>query len=103
MSISHVILTVESLDHSSNTGDSNSPADADDMLPVLQVVQQALERVMAGRTTLVIAHRLSTIQGADNIAVVQSGRVYESGTHAQLMRLENGAYQGLVRHQQQRN
>ncbi|KAK9861269.1 hypothetical protein WJX84_002505 [Apatococcus fuscideae] len=68
-----------------------------------QVVQQALERVMAGRTTLVIAHRLSTIQGADNIAVVQSGRVYEAGTHAQLMRIPNGAYAGLVRHQQQHN
>ncbi len=66
-----------------------------------QVVQQALERVMSGRTTLVIAHRLSTIQGANSIAVVQSGRVYEQGTHAQLMRLEGGAYASLVRHQQQ--
>lgn len=59
------------------------------------LVQQALERLMADRTTLVIAHRLSTIRNADLIAVVDKGRIIESGTHQQLMDL-NGAYRRLV-------
>ncbi len=48
-------------------------------------MQQALERAMRGRTTLVIAHRLSTIAHADRIVVFDAGRVIESGTHAELM------------------
>jgi subfamily B ATP-binding cassette protein MsbA len=50
-----------------------------------RLVQNAIERLMTGRTTLVIAHRLSTIRRADTIAVVDSGRVVESGTHEQLL------------------
>ena len=50
-----------------------------------RLVQQALERLMKGRTSLVIAHRLSTIERADRIVVVDAGRVVESGTHSELI------------------
>ncbi|EKX40649.1 hypothetical protein GUITHDRAFT_113183 [Guillardia theta CCMP2712] len=53
-----------------------------------KVVQQALDRAAHGRTTLVIAHRLSTIRDADQIAVVQLGRVVEIGQHAELLELD---------------
>ncbi|NUT15681.1 MAG: ATP-binding cassette domain-containing protein, partial [Cupriavidus sp.] len=59
-------------------------------------VQAALEELMKGRTTLVIAHRLSTIENADRIAVLDHGRVAETGTHAQLL-AANGLYAGLHR------
>lgn len=59
------------------------------------LVQEALERLMRNRTTLVIAHRLSTIAGADLICVMHEGRIVESGTHASLMEL-NGFYKRLV-------
>ena len=58
------------------------------------IVQQGLKRLLAGRTALVIAHRLSTIKGADNIVVLQAGRIIEQGTHAQLLQ-QNGAYASL--------
>lgn len=64
-----------------------------------QVVQEALERLMKNRTTLVIAHRLSTIRNADLIAVMNDGYIIESGTHEQLMN-KNGAYTRLVEMQQ---
>jgi subfamily B ATP-binding cassette protein MsbA len=48
-------------------------------------VRQALERLMEGRTTLVIAHRMTTIQDADQIAVLEGGRIAECGTHAELL------------------
>ena len=60
-----------------------------------KVVQEALETLMRGRTTLVIAHRLSTIQNAHKILVMESGRVVESGTHADLMRRPDGLYRHL--------
>jgi subfamily B ATP-binding cassette protein MsbA len=50
-----------------------------------RLVQQAITRAMAGRTTLVIAHRLSTIEHADRIVVMERGRIIEQGTHAQLV------------------
>jgi ATP-binding cassette, subfamily B, bacterial len=57
---------------------------------------EALERLMAGRTTFIIAHRLSTIRTADRIAVVKGGRVVELGTHAELL-ARGGAYARLHR------
>lgn len=59
-----------------------------------RVVQQALERLMQGRTTLVVAHRLTTIRNADIIYVLDHGRVVESGTHEQLME-KSGGYHAL--------
>ena len=58
-------------------------------------VQEALERLMQGRTTLVIAHRLSTIKGADEIVVLQGGCVVERGVHSELLQL-GGVYKKLV-------
>lgn len=66
-----------------------------------RLVQDALERLMVGRTTVVVAHCLSTIKNADTIAVVQQGKVVEQGSHDELMRIPFGAYASLVRHQQQ--
>lgn len=60
-----------------------------------QAVQAALEVLMAGRTTLVIAHRLATVQKADQVVVVDGGRVVESGTHESLLAHENGIYRHL--------
>ncbi|MEY3528736.1 MAG: hypothetical protein RLZZ549_1222, partial [Pseudomonadota bacterium] len=59
-------------------------------------VQEALDRLMAGRTTLVIAHRLSTIEHADRIAVLDHGEIVEYGSHQELM-AKNGLYAGLHR------
>ena len=58
------------------------------------LVQEALERLMAGRTTIVIAHRLTTVERADKIVVLDRGRVVEEGTHADLL-ARGGLYQRL--------
>ncbi|KAK4348483.1 hypothetical protein RND71_031238 [Anisodus tanguticus] len=66
-----------------------------------KLVQEALDRFMIGRTTLVIAHRLSTIRKADLVAVVQQGSVSEIGSHDELMsKGENGMYAKLIKMQE---
>lgn len=61
-----------------------------------RVVQDALDRVMVNRTTVVVAHRLTTIKGADVIAVVKNGVIAEKGRHDALMKITDGAYASLV-------
>jgi ATP-binding cassette subfamily B protein len=60
-----------------------------------RMVQQALERLEHGRTTLVIAHRLATVQHADRIVVMDRGALVAQGTHAELVR-QGGLYAGLA-------
>ncbi|EMS62269.1 ABC transporter B family member 4 [Triticum urartu] len=61
-----------------------------------RVVQEALDQVMVGRTTVVVAHRLSTVRGADIISVVKNGTIVEKGRHEELLRIKDGAYASLV-------
>jgi len=65
-----------------------------------RVVQEALDKATVGRTTIIIAHRLSTIQNADIIAVVQNGKIVETGSHESLVQDENSLYASLVHLQQ---
>lgn len=60
------------------------------------VIQHAIEKLIEKRTSIIIAHRLSTIQHADTILVLDKGKVLESGSHAELMKAENGFYRELV-------
>jgi ABC-type multidrug transport system fused ATPase/permease subunit len=62
------------------------------------VIQEALGRLIAGRTSVVIAHRLSTARNADQILMVQNGHIAERGTHAALLE-EDGLYADLYRRQ----
>jgi len=65
-----------------------------------KIVQEALDRVMVGRTTVVVAHRLSTVRNADIIAVVGGGKIIESGSHDELISNPDGAYSSLLRIQE---
>ncbi len=59
------------------------------------LIQNAINKLMQGRTAIVIAHRLSTIQNADKIIVLDHGEIKETGTHQELLRIENGYYRKL--------
>jgi ATP-binding cassette subfamily B protein len=63
------------------------------------LIQQAMERLMTGRTTLVIAHRLSTVKALDRLLVFDRGRIVEEGRHEVLVRKENGIYRRLFERQ----
>lgn len=60
-----------------------------------KLVQEALEKLMEGRTSIIIAHRLSTIRSADQILVLDQGKIAEKGTHQELINIENGIYKNL--------
>jgi subfamily B ATP-binding cassette protein MsbA len=62
-----------------------------------QLVQKALEYLMAGKTTLVIAHRLSTVEKADQILVIDQGKVVEAGTHDRLLSNPDSRYTHLYK------
>jgi ABC-type multidrug transport system fused ATPase/permease subunit len=64
-----------------------------------RVVQEAIDKLMVGRTSFVIAHRLSTIRNAHKIVVIDKGVVAETGTHDELMAIENGIYKHLSKMQ----
>lgn len=61
------------------------------------LVQEALEKLMEGRTTIIIAHRLSTIKKVDRILVIQDGALVETGSHTELTQLNNGIYSNLLK------
>ncbi|CAO2166051.1 unnamed protein product [Urochloa humidicola] len=65
-----------------------------------RIVQEALNRIMVNRTTLVVAHRLSTVRNADCISVVQQGKIVEQGAHDELIMNPDGAYSQLIRLQE---
>jgi ABC-type multidrug transport system fused ATPase/permease subunit len=62
-----------------------------------RLVQEALDKLMIGRTSFVIAHRLSTIYNADKIIVIDQGEVKEMGTHEELLAMEDGIYKQLTK------
>jgi len=80
------------LDEATNSLDAKSES----------LVQQALERLMQGRTTIIIAHRLATIKKVDNIYVIRNGTIVEEGTHDELFSLQ-GDYSNLVKLQLEEN
>ncbi|CAF4201852.1 unnamed protein product, partial [Rotaria magnacalcarata] len=61
-----------------------------------KIVQDALNQVSKGRTTIIVAHRITTIRDADVILVFDKGNVIEHGTHVELMQIENGIYRTLA-------
>ncbi|BCH67100.1 multidrug ABC transporter ATP-binding protein [Agrobacterium vitis] len=63
------------------------------------LIQEAMERLMQGRTTLVVAHRLSTVRALDRLLVFDHGRIAEEGTHESLIRMKSGIYRGLFERQ----
>jgi ABC-type multidrug transport system fused ATPase/permease subunit len=68
-----------------------------------KLVQDALEKLMKGRTSFVIAHRLSTIKNADQILVLEDGKIVEKGTHSVLLEDEKGLYHKLIQLQMELN
>ncbi|MHB8637230.1 MAG: ABC transporter ATP-binding protein [Fimbriimonadaceae bacterium] len=66
-----------------------------------RMIQEALERLVSGRTVVAIAHRLSTLRNADRLIVIDEGQIAEVGTHAELLERENGIYRNLVEMQQE--
>ena len=67
------------------------------------LVQDALQKLMVGRTTIIIAHRLSTIKAAHQVAVVDGGKIAESGTYEELIQIEDGLFRKLVEKQSNMN
>ncbi|XP_040379796.1 ABC transporter B family member 21-like isoform X2 [Oryza brachyantha] len=65
-----------------------------------RIVQEALDRVMTNRTTVIVAHRLTTVRNADTIAVIHQGSIVEKGSHHELIRDPDGAYSQLIRLQE---
>ncbi|KAL6193548.1 hypothetical protein ACLB2K_034632 [Fragaria x ananassa] len=65
-----------------------------------RVVQEALDRIMVNRTTVIVAHRLSTVRNADTIAVIHRGKIVEKGPHIELVKDPDGAYSQLIRLQE---
>jgi len=65
--------------------------------------QEALKRVLKGRTTIIVAHRLSTVIFADRILYLENGKIVEEGTHSELMSKENGKYRLLFELQTKEN
>ncbi|PIA60707.1 hypothetical protein AQUCO_00300311v1 [Aquilegia coerulea] len=64
------------------------------------IVQEALDRIMVNRTTVIVAHRLTTVRNADMIAVIHQGKIVEKGSHSVLLKVPDGAYTQLIRLQE---
>ncbi len=64
-----------------------------------QIITESLEKLMRERTTFIIAHRLSTVRKADKILVFEKGKIVESGSHNELVKIENGVYRKLYEYQ----
>ncbi|XP_035548260.1 ABC transporter B family member 11-like isoform X2 [Juglans regia] len=62
-----------------------------------RIVQEALDRIMTNRTTIIIAHRLSTVRNANMIAVIHQGKIVEKGTHSEMIKDPEGPYSQLIR------